>query len=133
MRMVFRRPRLLAVLFAVLSSIAMPGTSRVRAADMGHCYTFSSADGYYYADGGQFAHVTGSQSFYAYDVSDCVATSQNEAIKTASNACLQAPVGRGTYGVGYTVVSWTVSWEDTDLTSGGPVQQQYDCGDVGPG
>lgn len=133
MKMSCRRPRLLAALFAVLSSVAVPGTSRVHAADVGHCYTFSSAEGYYYEDGSQFAHVTGSQSFYAYDVSDCVAISQNEAISTAGNACIQASIGRGTHGIGYGVVSWIVSWGDTELTSSGPVEQQYDCGDVGPG
>jgi hypothetical protein len=119
--------------FAVLSSIAVPGTTRLHAADVGHCNTYSSANGYYYATGSQFGHATGSQSFYAYDVNDCVATSQSEAINTAGNACLQAPIGRGVYGIGYSVVSWTVSWEGTDLTSGGPVVQQYDCGDVSPG
>ena len=58
--------------------------------------------------------------------------SQDEAIKTVGNACLQAAIGRGTYGVGYSVVSWSVLWDDMDLTADGPVKQQYDCGDVGP-
>ena len=132
MRMPFPRLWLLGSLFVIVSSVAMPGTSRLHANDVGHCYTVSNADGYYYADGSQFAHMSGSQSFYTYSAADCVATSQNEAINTVGNACVQAPVGRGTYGIGYGVVSWRVSWEDTDLTSGGPVEQQYDCGDVGP-
>jgi hypothetical protein len=131
--MFFRRSRLLAALFAVLSSIVLPGTIRLHAADVGHCYTSSNADGHYYADGSQFSQVSGSQSFYAYDVNDCVATSQHEAIDTATNACLQGGVGRGTYGVGYGIVRWNVSWEESDLTSGGAVEQQYDCGDIGPG
>src|SRR5206468_2874076 len=97
MKTTFLRPWLLASLFLVLSSVAMPGTSGLRAADVGRCYTFSNGDGHYYADGTQFANVTGSQSFYAYDVNDCVATSQREAINTATTACLQAPIGRGTY------------------------------------
>ena len=121
---------LLGSLFVVLSSIA--GTGRLRADDVGHCDTASTAIGYYYEDDAEFARVDGRQSFYAYTAGDCVTTSQNEAINTVATACLQGRVDRGTYGVGFGVVSWTVSWNDTNLTSGGPVEQQYDCGDVGP-
>ena len=120
-------------LFVVLSSVSMHGTSGPQANDVGRCYTVSTADAYYYSDGTPFAQMGGSQSFYTYSAGDCVATSQNEAINTVANACLQAGIGRGTYGVGYSVVSWSVWWGDTDLTADGPVEQQYDCGDVGPG
>lgn len=132
MRMPFLKLWLSGSLFVILSSVTMPGTSRLHASDVGHCYTVSNADAYYYADGTPFARTSGSQSFYTYTVEDCVTTSQNEAINTVGNACLQAAVGRGTYGVGYAVVSWSVSWDEAELTSGGPVAQQYDCGDVGP-
>lgn len=132
MRMPFLKLWLSASLFVILSSVVMPGTGRLRASDVGRCYTVSNADAYYYADGTPFAHMSGSQSFFTYTVEDCVAASQDEAIRTVGNACLQAPVNRGAYGIGFAVVGWSVSWEDTDLTSGGPVEQQYDCGDVGP-
>ena len=131
MRVHFVKRWLLGALLALLSSLAMPESGRLHADDVGRCYTVSSADAYYYADGVQFAHTEGSQSFYTYTVEDCVATSQVDAINTVANACLQAPIERGTHGVGYAVVGWRVFWNDTDLTADGPVQQQYDCGDVG--
>ena len=96
------------------------------------CTAEYTMDGYYYSDGQQFSHEAG--SMFASDLSDlpaCVSIVQNGIIARAAAICgNQGGISVGDSGVGFMFTTWHVVWDGVDQNPDGPVEQQYDCGDI---
>ncbi len=122
---------LVAGVLAMFLSALAPGLSTVHA-DTHSCNAEYTMDGYFYSDGDQFSHEAGSMS--APDLSDfqaCVNIVQNGIIARAAAICRnEGGVSVGDTGVGFIVTTWHIMWDGEDQNPGGPVEQQYDCGDI---
>jgi hypothetical protein len=119
---------------AVLTAIG-PGLRQVLRADSsrGLCRTGAHADASSY-DGSQSGSADADVTADDYELQNCVALGQTNAIFTAGAACQNAGIPPGVdHGIGYAIVTWYAVWQISssgEVTVVGPIQQQYDCGDT---
>jgi hypothetical protein len=83
-----------------------------------------------YYSGSMFGQGYGSLHYPTGDLGACIDQVQRLVLSFGGFLCAHEGIHFGSAGIAYVWFSWKLWWNDEDVTIGGPVLQQYDCGHI---